>query len=266
MLDVLITPQQLHDAQSDKLLIVDLSSSENFLQGHIPNAVHVAPSLIMAGTKPAPGKLPNEQQLTALMQSIGFTGKEHVVCYDDAGSSWAGRFIWLLDVLGHEHSSLLDGGLAAWQKAGFDVSTKVKPVTVSDYQAKITNTDVLADKQEITDNLDNPNATVWDVRSLEEYTGVKVLAERGGHIPNAVHLEWTRMHGDDGKLADKQTLQNLLASHGFEGDKTIYTHCQSHRRSGLSYFVGKKLFNLNIKAYPGSWSEWGNDANLPVEK
>lgn len=265
MLDALITAKQLNDAQNENLLIVDLSSAENFLQGHISNAVHVAPSSIMAGVKPAPGNLPSEQQLSALMQSIGFTGKQHVVCYDDAGSSWAGRFIWLLDVLGHEKSSLLDGGLAAWQQAGFESSTSAKPITASDYQAKIRNTDVLACKQEIADNLNNPDTIVWDVRSLDEYTGEKALAERGGHIPGAVHLEWTRLHAENGKLADKETLQNLLASHGFDANKTIYTHCQSHRRSGLSYFVGKKLFNLNIKAYPGSWSEWGNDANLPVE-
>ena len=246
------------------LLIIDLSSEENYAAGHIPGAIHIKPSQLSCGVKPAPGKLPELATLQKLMQSIGLSADKKVVVYDDAGGSWAGRMIWTLTLIGHDHAQLLDGGRAAWEKAQLPLSSETVAVKASAIQISI-NSDYIADMDYIRDNLHNQNTKIWDARSQGEYDGTKVLAQRGGHIPGAVHLEWTELSDDRGLLLDNDTLQELLNSKGLNADKEIITHCQTHRRSGLTWFVANKLLGYDsIKAYPGSWSEWGNTPDTPI--
>lgn len=248
-----------------KLLIIDLCGSESYAEGHIPGAVHVPPTQLSSGQKPAPGQLPAQETLQHLFESIGLAPDRHVVVYDDAGGSWAGRMIWTLDIIGHKKSSLLDGGLAAWQNAGLPVSTETPAVTPSRLQLTL-DSSLIADKQEILDNLDNPDYCIWDARSPEEYRGEKVQAARGGHIPGAVNLEWTELMDEQKRLLPVEQLQALLDAKGLGKNRTIATHCQTHRRSGLTWFVARKLLNYPaIKAYPGSWSEWGNSEDVPIE-
>ena len=117
-------------------------------------------------------------------------------------------------------------------------------------------------------NLHKPDFLIWDARSQEEYDGIKIQAARGGHIPGAIHLDWMSLLEAEApqRLKPLKELQKIIASHGFNANTNIVTHCQTHRRSGLTYFVGKKLLDFkNIKAYPGSWAQWGNNCELPIE-
>lgn len=260
-----ITLQQLIQKNAPSLLIIDLCSPENYQQGHIPGAIHVPPSALSCGIKPAPGKLPSHEQLTALFESIGLTPSSHVVVYDDAGSSWAGRMIWTLDIIGHTQCQLLNGGRAAWLSEGLDLTSQTPSVKTSQLDLTL-NPECIAEIEYIQKNLENPNMAIWDARSKDEYNGTKILAQRGGHIPGATHLEWTDLTDGEGKLLGIKTLKDRLHDAGLTDDKEIITHCQTHRRSGLTYFVAKKLLNYkNIKAYPGSWSEWGNSTTTPIE-
>lgn len=267
-LPALINAQQLHAAlnESNHILVVDLSSTDNYNAGHIEGAVHVLPSQLSSGIAPATGSLPSLEQLTALLSVIGFDGTQHVVALDDAGGSWAGRFIWTLTLLGFSHSSLLDGGRNAWLQTGLPVTstttliTPAKPLTLS------INSDYVADKNEIAAKLGTPDFVIWDARSPEEYAGSKVLAARGGHIPGAINIEWTQLMDNEQRLLPLDVIAKLLDNAGISQNKTVVTHCQTHRRSGLTWFVAHKLLHYPaIKAYPGSWSEWGNDANTPIE-
>lgn len=112
--------------------------------------------------------------------------------------------------------------------------------------------------------LGNSDFTVWDARTPGEYTGVKAQALRNGHIPGAINCEWTQLHDTNNALRIRADAKEFLQAQGFTSDKEIVTHCQSHRRSGFTYVVGKSL-GLNIKAYDGSWSEWGNREDTPIE-
>ena len=126
---------------------------------------------------------------------------------------------------------------------------------------------VIADIEEIIQQIDDPHSMVWDARSAEEYDGSKVTALRNGHIPGAVNFDWLRlMDRDKGmRLRPLDELTAALNELGINAAARIITHCQSHHRSGLSYLVGKAL-GLNIKAYDGSWSEWGNHPDTPIEQ
>lgn len=253
---------QLHDPQ---LLIIDLRAPEHYTQGHIPGAVNIPPPRLSCGQPPAPGKLPSLDELAALLGNIGLSQDRQVVTYDDAGGSWAGRMIWTLALLGFDRSSLLDGGFGAWQKAGFALSQEIPQIQPTQLKPDIL-PGYIADKQEILQNLDNPQYKIWDARSAEEYRGEKVHAARGGHIPGAINLDWTRLMDEQLKLLPADQLSKLLQEAGFSKDQTIATHCQTHRRSGLTWFVARKLLGWpHVKAYPGSWSEWGNCEDTPIE-
>lgn len=267
-MNALIDAQELeHLLQNEQLILLDFSSKETYDNGHIPGAISLSSNDLCSGIKPAPGKLPDKEKLQSLLQRIGLKNESLVVCYDDAGFSWSGRMIWILDLINHQNTAIINGGLNAWLDAGFNIETKNNEATPSNFTISHIENGLIADKEEILQKLSNKTMLIWDVRSKEEFTGEKKLAERGGHIPGAIHLEWTELHNDKGEIKPTEQIQALLTRAGLSGEKEIITHCQTHRRSGLSYFVGKKLLGYNmIKAYPGSWSEWGNDSNLPIER
>ena len=108
--------------------------------------------------------------------------------------------------------------------------------------------------------------SIWDARSIEEYTGEKVMAEKGGHIPGAIHCEWTSLMDRERNMRIRQDALEYLTSVGISPDKPTITHCQSHHRSGFTYLVARLLGFSNIRAYDGSWWEWGNRSDTPVEQ
>lgn len=264
-LPLFIETEQLQaELDNPKLIIIDLCKEESYLTGHIPGAIYIAPKALMSGETPAPGRLPSLERLTQLMNQIGLSNEKHVVVYDDEGGGWAGRFIWTLDVIGHKNYSYLNGGIHAWRSAGLEESQQAPAIEATDNTYTIDRAPI-AEIDDIIPNLNRDDFTVWDARSPAEYSGDKVLAQKGGHIPGAINCEWTSLMDRNRDLRLRDDAQTLLTDLGITKEKNIVTHCQSHHRSGFTYLVGKKL-GFNIKAYHGSWSEWGNHPDTPVEK
>ena len=246
------------------ILLVAVCSEEVFRKHHITGSVLIRPAELVCGIKPATGKLPDTDQLNRLFSRIGLSDEKHVIAYDDEGGGWAGRLIWTLDVLGHARSSFLNGGLVAWLQAQSPISDGAPEPNATVYNATIDGR-VIADLSEVMNQLNNDDTVIWDARANEEYTGTKLTAQKNGHIPGAVNLDWLELMDPSRSLRLKppSELQALLDSVGISKDKQVITHCQTHHRSGLSYFVAKSL-GYQIKAYDGSWSEWGNHPDTPV--
>ncbi len=245
-----------------ELLLLQVTSNEVFAQAHLPGAVLVTPKELVSGEPPAIGRLPTLAALNALFRRIGYTPEADVIVYDDEGGGWAGRMGWTLDVIGHRSWRYLNGGLQAWHGAGLAFATGLEEPPLPSKVELAVDTTPIADLNDVLAAIDDPDTVIWDVRSAEEYRGEKQAAARSGHVPGAVNYDWLLLKDHEHRL--RANLGHHLAAIGVESSKRIITHCQTHHRSGLSYMVGR-LLNFDIRAYHGSWSEWGNREDTPIE-
>ena len=266
-LPLILEAEQLQAELTDNnIVILDLSQATTYLQQHIPGAFFLDYSWITKAENPIMGLLPDIEQLNRVLSAFGITTDTHVVAYDDEGGGRACRLLWTLDALGHQHYSLLNGGLQTWTNKQFPVSQEIIWPSPSSYSGTIHQAPI-AEKQFILDTLNDDSTVVLDCRSPMEYSGTKAFAARGGHIPGAINMNWMDLIDTDNhlKLKSISEIERVLDSKGITKDKTIITHCQTHHRSSHSYIVLKSLGYEKIKGYPGSWSDWGNDPSTPIE-
>ena len=115
--------------------------------------------------------------------------------------------------------------------------------------------------------MNNNESRLLDVRSPDEYNGIKKFAERAGHIPGAINFEWTQAidKGRNLRFKPDEEITALLSPLGITPDKEIITHCQTHHRSAHTYILLRHLGFERVKGYPGSWSEWCSDPRRGVE-
>lgn len=263
-LPLVIEPKDYLDMpRSSNIILVDIGNSIRYQQGHIANAWNIEPKQIQSQSGIL-GLLPDRSVLQSLLAQLGHSENSTYIVYDDEGGGWAGRFIWILDSIGHQNYHYLNGGLHAWMKEGYPLSTDipVKPEKTS--VEFVINEQPTATLDYIQGRLGASDFVIWDARSDAEYDGEKVLAARGGHIPGAINFEWTDAMDKANGLRIRSDIERCLISLGITKDKEVVTHCQSHHRSGFTYLVAKSL-GYNVKAYAGSWSEWGNHPNTAVE-
>lgn len=192
----------------------------------------------------------------------------YVVVYDDEGGAWAGRLIWNLHCLGFDRVSLLNGGIHAWLGADYPTSSEIEEFDSPSTSVKVDLSQLEKFRIQydaLRQKVEQQAIQLWDCRTEDEYTGLRITARRGGHIPGARHFEWSTAIARQNhlKLHSLERTQQRLEQLGFDFTQPVVVYCQSHHRSGLAYIVGK-LLNWDIVAYDGAWSEWGNRSDSPI--
>ncbi|MDN3526213.1 rhodanese-like domain-containing protein [Halomonas sabkhae] len=268
LLPLIIEPEELAaHLDASELLIIDVPlKAESHAQGHVPGAVYLDHRRLLAGSGEVPNEVPSAEALSQLFSSLGLTRDTHVVAYDDEGGGWAGRLLWTLELLGHGRYSYLNGGIQAWRAAELPIATDTVTPNPSEYTAEFRHPEAAIDRHEIIERLEDADLAIWDARSRDEYLGHKGDNQRLGHIPGAVNFEWTRAMDPERQLRirDYAELVTELDALGLTTDMDIVTHCQTHHRSGFTWLVGKAL-GLRMRGYAGSWKEWGNRDDTPIE-
>ncbi|HYA38510.1 MAG TPA: sulfurtransferase [Candidatus Methylomirabilis sp.] len=266
-LPLILEPAELEKhLGAESLLIVDLSRPEIYAQAHVPGAAHLDYAQIVVARPPVMGALPNDDQLSGVLGSIGMTPEIHVVACDDEGGGRAARLLWTLDAIGHPHYSLLNGGLQAWINERHPVNAEPARRPRRSYPVSFRG-GAVADRNYILDRIGDPNVVIVDARTPAEFRGEDRRAERAGHIPGAVNFDWvieidrTR----NLRLKPAEELRRALSRLGVTPDKEIIAYCQTHHRSAHTYITLKSLGYPRVRGYPGSWSEWGNSPDTPIE-
>jgi thiosulfate/3-mercaptopyruvate sulfurtransferase len=184
--------------------------------------------------------------------------------YDEQSGVRAARALWFLEYFGHQSVQLLDGGFNAWIAAGLPVTREAGPAPASEWKGT-REPHTLATWKEVRNALGRGDTVILDTRSDGEYTGATVRARRGGAIPGAVHIEWTRNLTPAGDYKPADELKQLYQDAGVTPDREVITYCQGGYRAAHSYLALRLLGYPRVRVYVGSWKEWGDKEALPVE-
>ena len=264
----LVTTQWIEDnLENDSVLLIDLRSGDDYAAGHIPGAVQIPRSAFQVEIDGVPGLIPPAADVAAELGAIGATADTTIVFYDARGSIWGSRGLWVLSVYGHEDARLLDGDFPLWDSEGRRVSTGASSLPAAEYAfASDPNEDIIAGWDEIIASIEDPSVLVCDARSPEEYAGRDVRADRGGHIPDSVNVEWSRALADDGRFLPADQLRKLYEGEGVVAGNTVYTLCQTAVRATHTWFVLSDLLGYDdVRVYDGSWVEYGNREDSPID-
>jgi len=264
---LLVAPRELAPRLGDSAIrIVDLSRPDIYVQAHVPGALHLDYARIVAARPPIMGLLPDEHQLGAAMAEIGLEPDTHVVAYDEEGGGKAARLLWTLDAIGHRRYSLLDGGIHAWIADLEPVSQELSAHRTGTQPIVYTG-EGIADLAYVRTHLADPDTVLLDCRTPGEFSGEVKRAERTGHIAGAVNYDWVNAMDRDRqlRLRPPEVLLRDLLTLGVTPEKEVIVYCQTHHRSAHTYFVLKHLGFPRVRGYPGSWSEWGNRKDTPIE-
>lgn len=265
-LPLVVDPDKLETLIGDPdLLILDLTQPKIYRQMHVPGAIYVEYADIVASRRPVNGLLPDINLLENVFSQLGVAGRQ-VVAYDDEGGGKAARLIWTLNALGHQAASLLDGGIHAWANENHPMESEEGIANAAEFKAEM-NESVIADAAFIQSHLQDKKIRLLDARSLGEFSGAKRFSANAGHIPGAIHWDYADMLDQQRnlRLRSSDELLKELDQRGFKLSDEVICYCQTHHRSSLSYVVLRHLGVSQVRGYPGSWSDWGNRSDLPVE-
>lgn len=268
--EVLVTTQWVQE-NLERIVVVE--SNEDILlydTGHIPSAVKLDWHTEL--NDPVSRDYLDSEAFAALMNKKGIGRDDTVVLYGDRSNWWATYAFWVFKLFGHENVKLLDGGRAKWIADGGELTRDVEARDSKSYPVvPRQDSEIRAFRDEVRQHIGKP---LVDVRSPEEYSGERLHmadfpnegATRGGHIPTAASIPWSKAVLEDQTFRPLAELEKLyFTDTGFDRSSDFIAYCRIGERSSHSWFVLKYLLGVeNVRNYDGSWTEWGNLVGAPI--
>ena len=207
-----------------------------------------------------------------LLSAKGINNDDLVVLYGGNNNWFAAYAYWYFKLYGHDDVKLLDGGRKKWELDGRELTADAVKREPTSYKASEPDRSIRAFRDEVVEAIDSKNLV--DVRSPDEFSG-KLLApahlpqetaQRGGHIPTAVNVPWSKAANEDGTFKSAEELAELYREAGLDTSKPTIAYCRIGERSSHTWFALRELIGLDdVKNYDGSWTEYGSLVGVPIE-
>lgn len=274
--DVLVSTEWVAAHLDDPNVRIVESNEDQLLYtaGHIPGAVEVDWTADL--NDQVRRDYLNREGFAALMSRIGATPETTIIFYGDKSNWWATYAFWVFQLFGHTRAKIMDGGRLKWEQEKRELTRDTPTYPETNYPAPARDDSVYrALRDQVLAHINNGLSLV-DVRSPAEYSGQRLHMEgypnegslRGGHIPGAKNVPWSRAANEDGTFKTADELRAIYESEqGLTPSEEIITYCRIGERSSHSWFVLHYLLGYeNVRNYDGSWTEWGNLVGVPIEK
>ena len=262
---------QFQDDDSDYRLVEVDVDTEAYDEAHAPGAIgfNWETQLQDQTTR----DILSKEDFADLLGSHGISEDSTVVLYGDNSNWFAAYTYWQFKYYGHDDVRLLDGGREYWLENDYPTTDEVPDFSAVEYDASGPRESIRAYREDVENAIER-GVPLVDVRSPEEYSGeilappgLQETAQRGGHIPGAKNISWAAVTNDDGTFKDPEALEELYADEGIDGDETTVAYCRIGERSSVAWFALHELLGYEDTVnYDGSWTEWGNLVNAPIEK
>ena len=257
---MLISTEELHQIlNDDNVLVIDSRSYKEYSQGHIPGAVNLDLFAFHWIDTSETGIISFNEQMRKILSYAGIDENKKVIFYDNISGMLAARGVWLCLYFSHPNSFMLNGGLKKWIAEKFDEETKSNISNPTNLTTPI-DASILVGAQYVEKNIGK--SIIIDSRSPEEFGGRIARAARIGHIPSAINLDWAKNVDESGQFKSDEELSKMYQ---LDKESEVITYCQGAYRAANSFLTLKKLGFKNVKVYLGSWGEWGNRLDLPLE-